>query len=352
MMTKVSDLFRIAYGSNLEFNKTTPDDEGIPFVARGAVNNGVVGYVKPMEGAIANPANTISVSAGGSVLECFLQEKEYYSGRDLFYLEPLQLFTKSQMIFYCIVLRSNKYKYSYGRQANRTLGDIAIPAIEEIPQWVNDLRFPSPPSEKPYHHKLVSFKDREWELFNVRDLFPVINKCKCSSADRLVSGDDINHIGAKKSNNGVVQRVRLVPELVSKGNAIVFIGNGAGSVGYTLYQKEDFIGSADLACGYNDHLNEYIGLFLVTVLDLERYRFSFGRKYGKKQIQNMRIKLPANSKNDPDWAFMEYYIKSLPFSSNLKTGKGLSDSELVDKYESGRVDFGKTLRPVLAKAKK
>lgn len=352
-MTKVSDLFRIVYGSNLEFNKTTPDDEGIPFVARGATNNGVVGYVKLMEGVTANPAYTISVSAGGSVLECFLQEKEYYSGRDLFYLLPLQPLTKSQMLYYCVVLRSNKYKYSYGRQANRTLGDIAIPAIEEIPQWVNDLRFPSPPSEKPYHHKIVSFKDREWRLFNVRDLFPIINKCKCDSAtDRLVSGDDINYIGAKKTDNGVMQRVQLVPELVSHGNAIVFIGDGAGSVGYTLYQKEDFIGSATLACGYNEHLNEYVGLFLVTVLDLERYRFSFGRKYGKKQIQNMRIKLPANSKGEPDWAFMEYYIKSLPFSSNLKAGKGLSDSELVHKYENGGINLGRTLKPTLTNPKK
>ena len=32
-----------------------------------------------------------------------------------------------------------------------------------------------------------------------------------------------------------------------------------------------------------------------------------------------QIKLPVTEKNDPDWQFMEDYIKSLPYSSNLET---------------------------------
>ncbi|WCR56079.1 MAG: hypothetical protein PG979_000136 [Rickettsia asembonensis] len=53
-------------------------------------------------------------------------------------------------------------------------------------------------------------------------------------------------------------------------------------------------------------------MFIVTILDLERYRYSFGKKYGKNII-----KLPATSQGTPDWEFMENYIKSLPYSSSL-----------------------------------
>ena len=42
------------------------------------------------------------------------------------------------------------------------------------------------------------------------------------------------------------------------------------------YRKDDFIGSTTLSVGRNPLLNKYNALFLVTVLDLERYRYSFG----------------------------------------------------------------------------
>ena len=55
---------------------------------------------------------------------------------------------------------------------------------------------------------------------------------------------------------------------------------------------------------------------MVSLLDLERPKFSFGRKR-KKTLANTEIKLPAklNSKNEyePDWQYMEDYIKSLPY---------------------------------------
>ncbi len=76
--------------------------------------------------------------------------------------------------------------------------------------------------------------------------------------------------------------MEYVEDLVSKGNCITFIGDGQGSVGFANYQPSDFIGSTTLICGYHPKLNRYNALFLVTVFDLERFKYSFGRKYGMK----------------------------------------------------------------------
>ena len=61
-------------------------------------------------------------------------------------------------------------------------------------------------------------------------------------------------------------------------------------------------------------------MFLVTVLDLERPKFSFGRKR-KKTLPDTEIKLPARLNNkkeyEPDWQYMEDYIKSLPYGDIL-----------------------------------
>lgn len=152
----------------------------------------------------------------------------------------------------------------------------------------------------------------DWKYFSLSGkggLFR-IESCKCSNASELlVDGDDIEYIGAKKNDNGFMRMVKYEQSLVTKGNCIIFICDGQGSVGYTNYINHDFIGSTTLSVGYNDNLNVFNALFLVTILDMERYRYSFGRKY-KTNLSKIKIKLPSTVNGEPDWNYMENYIKS------------------------------------------
>ena len=149
-----------------------------------------------------------------------------------------------------------------------------------------------------------------------------IESCKCSNAGELLEeGTDIEYIGVKKDDNGVMALVKYNKNLVTKGNCIIFICDGQGSVGYTNYINHDFIGSTTLSVGYNEHLNEKTGLFLVTILDLERYRYSFGRKY-KTNLSKAKIKLPSTSDGKPDWVYMEKYIDSMNYSPIATKLKG------------------------------
>ena len=158
-----------------------------------------------------------------------------------------------------------------------------------------------------------------WSWFNIggeNGIFE-IESCKCSNASELLEdGDEIEYIGAKKTENGVMSIVKRVDSLVTKGNCIIFICDGQGSVGYTNYIDHDFIGSTTLSVGRNSNLNKFNAIFLVTVLDCERYRYSFGRKY-KTNLYKAKIKLPVDSDGNPDWQFMEDYIKSLPYGDRI-----------------------------------
>ena len=113
-----------------------------------------------------------------------------------------------------------------------------------------------------------------------------------------------------------MRSVEMNKSLVSKGNGILFICDGEGSVGYTNYMDEDFIGSTTTSIGYNEELNKYIAMFLVTVIDLERFKYSYGRKW-KIHLNETIIKLPVDSFGKPDWKCMENYIKSLPYGDRL-----------------------------------
>lgn len=135
----MSDLFEVNYGLNLELNALTVCEDGINFVSRSAENNGVSAKVKPINGLEPTEGGVLTVAGGGSVLETFLQLEPFYSGRDLYYLRPKVSMTAEQMLFFCMCIRANKFRYNYGRQANKTLRDILIPDVSEIPSWVGEV---------------------------------------------------------------------------------------------------------------------------------------------------------------------------------------------------------------------
>jgi len=137
-LVKVSALFSVHYGVNLELNKMTIDPNGVNFVSRTANNNGVSAKVKLLPNLAPTKAGVLTVAGGGSVLETFLQPEPFYSGRDLYYLDPKVEMSLEEKLFYCYCIRQNKYRYNYGRQANRTLKDLLIPDMTELPTWLEE----------------------------------------------------------------------------------------------------------------------------------------------------------------------------------------------------------------------
>lgn len=139
---RVCDLFDVKYGINMELNAceetSMEDPEGIAFVARTAENNGVSAYVKPVSGKIPQPAFTITVAGGGSVLSTFLQTRPFYSGRDLYLLIPKEDISNFAKLFVVTALQAEKYRFNYGRQANRTLPylNLHLPVNKDgMPDW-------------------------------------------------------------------------------------------------------------------------------------------------------------------------------------------------------------------------
>ena len=141
---KIKDLFDYKYGVNLELihcQETKENDcNSVNFVARTSNNNGVVARVKLIEGLEPQKAGTLSLATSGSVLSCFVQNEDYYSGRDLYVLTPKINLTLEQKLFYAMCINKNKYRYSYGRAANKTFPEIEIPTVEECNRLIKNLK--------------------------------------------------------------------------------------------------------------------------------------------------------------------------------------------------------------------
>jgi hypothetical protein len=63
-------------------------------------------------------------------------------------------------------------------------------------------------------------------------------------------------------------------------------------------------------------MNQYIGLFIASLIKLEKYRFNYGRKWHLERMNASEIYLPSK-KDKPDFNFMENYIKTLDYSKEI-----------------------------------
>lgn len=221
---------------------------------------------------------------------------------------------KEELLFYSYCIRKNKYRYNYGRQANKTLKDILIP--EKMPDGLGNFlieKFDNI-NENSLLSNDLSLGIQNWSYVNLTDLFE-ISASKDELIEELTEKGQTPYITSSDSNNGITSYVEEPP--TNPGGTIT--ANRGGSVGYFYYQPELYkatpVDVRILTPKFK--INIYLGLFLKTILQLEKYRYNYSRKMGSDRLTQFKIKLPIRN-NQPDWVFMEDYIKSLPYSSNLE----------------------------------
>lgn len=316
-MVPLIEIFNVWYGVNLEVVNSEVVPVGIPFVSRQSVNNGVVCHIKRMDDVKPNPAHTLSIAVSGSVLSTFYHDYEYYSGRDVYIASPKVEMTKEQMLYYCYVIEQNKFRYNYGRGANKTFRDILVPSVNEIPSYVGQKKMGGEFNPSVVSSCKKQLHTEKWKPFCYDELF-VIKKGKRLTKADMVPGL-IPYIGAIDSNNGISAYISN-DEHLHLANTISVSYNG--SIAEAFYQTTEFWATDDVNVLYPKfELNKYIAHFLTTLIHKEKYRFNYGRKWDKELMEESVIKLPARknaeNKYEPDWQFMEDYIKSLPYSSCL-----------------------------------
>lgn len=88
--------------------------------------------------------------------------------------------------------------------------------------------------------------------------------------------------------------------------------------GFSAYRGYDFCCDDNILVLTPKYaLSKYTMMFIVTIINQDQYKYAYGRQYRQKTLLKHKIKLPVDSNGNPDWQFMEDYIKSLPYSANL-----------------------------------
>ena len=318
-MKKLNELFEVAYGSKLDFNKmeAMPKSQGgVNFVGRSSQNHGVSGTIRPLPDSRPFEAGSITVALGGSKLLCsFVQEHPFYTAQNVAVLKPKTEMTFAEKLWVCLCIRHNRFRYSaFGREANRTLRELPIPDPTDFPGGLNEIAVEEMESRaaSKVSASIPAIQVAEWKPFKLSNLFDLKKGKRLTKAQ--MSAGTTPFIGAIDKNNGVSGYVGQSP--IHDGNTITVSYNG--SVAEAFYQPDPFWASDDINVLYPKfELTVNNALFLTTIIQREKCRFNYGRKWHLERMSQSEIRLPATADGKPDWEFMENYIKTLPFSSQL-----------------------------------
>lgn len=321
-------------------------------------NNGFTRKVVPTKVFKGN-AITVSINFGENV---FYQPEDFCASVNIAILKNNDM-NEYSGLFLVNILKAENKKYSYGyKTSNERLlntilklpilhNDDGTPFIDETHQyseegyvpdwkWMEDyIKFlkhkPLTTKNKPEY--VSDLKVKEWKEFYFGKLISKIYKAKALNKDDLVEANDIEdgirYITRTSENNGcelLADINGISEEYIEEGNAIS-IGDTTATC---FYQKNKFITGDHMVVVRTDWLNELVALYIVTILNNERYKYSYGRAFLMDRIKETLIKLPIKHNPDgtpfidekhqysekgyiPDWQFMEDYMKSLPYGDRI-----------------------------------
>lgn len=312
-MERLDEIFDLRYGHSLELNRLTQVQapEGVNFASRAMGNNGITARV--LTDAIPGRPGEITVALGGNgVLSSFVQPEPFVCGRDVMILTPKDPdMTLEEKLWYCACIWENRYRYSYGRQANRTLGSLLVP--DEPPTWVTTKQVPSHAGlQQSLCSTIALTQVASWSDFQLEELFDFQRGKPINKRDRT-PGTTL-YVGAAAGNNGVTDRISNAPNFGPDFLTVAY----DGSIGETFYHEQPiYVGEKVQALIPKEPINLWVGLFLATAIRFEAWRFNYGYKWNSTRMKKTTIRLPVVDSGQPDWDYMERFMKGLPFSAAL-----------------------------------
>lgn len=293
----IDNLFHVwrgkgGYRENLEIGNT-------PLVSATSINNGVLDFVD-VDPVFKAPCITVERVRGNA----FVQLIDFITvPDDISILVPKSNMTLEELLNISAQINLEKWRFNYGRKLSSTrLKKMEIQWPIETTKNVNlniNSRFPNRTEKKDCKH-ISSFK-----MIPVMKFFE-IDRGDFHALDRLDPGD-LPTISRISLNNGVTGFFELPDgaKIYNKGTITISTVSGDAFV-----QLEDFICTDNVLICYPRFVFRDTTLFFIAcMINLQKWRFSYGRQPYKRIFSKLSIPLPLKDGNlDED--YIEIIVKN------------------------------------------
>lgn len=324
---RIGDLFEAC----LSKDDIQPKDfvEGkIPLVSSGKENNGIIAFVEDKKARLWE-ANTLTIDMFGKV---FYQENPYFAvshGRVNILLPKISMTKGCLQFMGCAIEKVTLQKYAFNEMCTGTKvlkDNIKLPATPDgAPDWAYMESYMANLETKVAESMTLlqaaknaekkKVDTREWGEFRVGELFDI--KHPAARSEKKYCEGEINYVSSGAFNNGVANKLMPLPnELLDRGGCITV----SPLDGSSFYQEEDFLGrggsGASISILYNSHLNRNNALFICSVIRSSANGFGYIDLLNGENLKSLTIKLPVDKTGQPDWEYMEEYMRKVEKKAN------------------------------------
>lgn len=287
-----------------------------PYITRTEKNNGIAKFISQQKHPI-NKGNVITI--GLDTQTVFYQEYDFYTGQNIQVLNVKNL-TKNIGLFLIPLIKDSLMYLNWGGNG-ATLGRLKRKKIMLPVNQNNEPDFDWMESfiKTKYNKKLNESKifrknttstinKTMWSEFKFEDVFD-IKGGKRLTKNSFIKGNT-PFIGATDSNNGITAFVG------NKNNSLdsnVLGVNYNGSVVENFYHPYEAIFSDDVKRIKLKHHNgnAHIYLFLKTCILKQKQKYQYGYKFNTERMKKQIIMLPSTPSGEPDYEYMENYMKKI-----------------------------------------
>lgn len=323
----VGELFAAERGKVKNIQPLCPGET--PIIAAGAYNQGIAGMYE-IDSAYENRI-TISCNGAGCGSTFYHPYKFNVNGDAITLIEKSSMSDKAKSFIACILNGAFTRKYSYEEKCSpqKALDEIVrLPATPDgAPDWAYMESYMANLETKVAESLtlLQAAKDaekkkvdtREWGEFKFGDLFD-LHGIKQAKSQKLIPTVELSdgipcvpYIVQSQFNNMVgryVDKQWLIEnnEPPVEGNALV--------LGVTLnacsYQPEKF-GASQVITARSPCLNKNNGFFIAAIVRKRIEQFDYKEKPSFEKYRALKIMLPIDKTGQPDWAYMEKYMRKV-----------------------------------------
>jgi len=319
---KFDDIFAFTRGKRLV--KLDQIDGDIAYISSSKQNNGIDNYIFPPD-FMTIYKNALTLNNSGSVGYCFYHPYKFVASDHCTVIQIKDKNIKLNnhiALFLKPIIESMKIKYNFAREINNERLEkekILLPVKDDkTPDWnfmedyIKNLCKEIKYNNEIIKTTLLKLEKNKFREFSLAKLFTVRGSRQSYVKNEISFGEYL-YVTTSNKNNGVTCTSNVYTE---NGNIITI---DSATDGKAFYQESKFVGSdhVEVLEPLNFALNKYTALFITSILNLQVFRYGFGRKRSQTRIRQEKLFLPSNQKGEPDFEFMENYIKSLPYSSSL-----------------------------------
>ena len=265
------------------------------------------------------------ITIGNETAEPFVQVYPFYTGTKVNILTPKTPATRYilQFIAQCLKIHKGKYSYAYTINSTRLKEQVIQLPIDGRgnPDYAFMEDFMREREQAMLREYVAEVRgrieDREaltlegvrWECFILGEVFDIKQTANGIDKINLVQGEGLYpYITRSSMNNGVNMLVPLQEGYrLNDGNCIA-VGLDTQTA---FYQPTEFYTGQNIQILRHERMNEYSGKFLLSPLKKTLSIYSWGGNGATlTRLRRSKIFLPVNGEGQPDWAFMEDFMRA------------------------------------------